>query len=88
MAISIQATCHPWLLRTNGVEVCCAATCHHHHLLVPRINQLFLSLSSHGSNVVGLQTTATFDEATDEFIINSPDITVCNGRGYLWMSGL
>ncbi|KAI9311600.1 acyl-CoA dehydrogenase/oxidase C-terminal, partial [Dichotomocladium elegans] len=30
---------------------------------------------SHGSNVVGLQTTATFDEATDEFIINSPDIT-------------
>lgn len=42
----------------------------------PRTNQLPL-LSSHGSNVVGLQTTATFDEATDEFIINSPDITVC-----------
>ena len=27
----------------------------------------------HGSDVSGLQTTATFDQATDEFIINTPD---------------
>ncbi|KAI9491673.1 acyl-CoA dehydrogenase/oxidase [Zychaea mexicana] len=39
---------------------------------------------SHGSNVVGLQTTATFDEATDEFIINSPDITAAKW----WIGGL
>ncbi|ANB14784.1 acyl-CoA oxidase [Sugiyamaella lignohabitans] len=28
----------------------------------------------HGSNVAGLETTATFDEATDEFIINTPHL--------------
>ncbi|KAL2368793.1 hypothetical protein RJ035_007757 [Blastomyces gilchristii] len=28
----------------------------------------------HGSNVRGLETTATFDRATDEFIINSPTL--------------
>ncbi|KAI7857427.1 acyl-CoA dehydrogenase/oxidase C-terminal, partial [Circinella umbellata] len=39
---------------------------------------------SHGSNVVGLQTTATFDEATDEFVINSPDITAAKW----WIGGL
>ena len=29
----------------------------------------------HGSNVRGLETTATFDPATDEFIIDSPTLT-------------
>ncbi|KAL9259766.1 Peroxisomal acyl-coenzyme A oxidase 1-like protein [Drosera capensis] len=29
----------------------------------------------HGSNVQGLETTATFDPETDEFIINSPTLT-------------
>lgn len=29
----------------------------------------------HGSNVQGLETTATFDPSTDEFIINSPTLT-------------
>lgn len=29
----------------------------------------------HGSDVAGLQTTATFDETTDEFIIHTPSIT-------------
>lgn len=29
----------------------------------------------HGSNVQGLETTATFDPKTDEFIINSPTLT-------------
>ena len=29
----------------------------------------------HGSNVAGLETTATLDKATDEFIIHSPTIT-------------
>lgn len=29
----------------------------------------------HGSNVQGLETTATFDPQTDEFIIHSPTLT-------------
>ena len=29
----------------------------------------------HGSNVSGLETTATFDEASDEFIIHTPSLT-------------
>jgi acyl-CoA oxidase len=29
----------------------------------------------HGSNVRGIETTATFDEATDEFIIDSPTLS-------------
>ncbi|KAI7834896.1 acyl-CoA dehydrogenase/oxidase C-terminal [Kickxella alabastrina] len=29
----------------------------------------------HGSNVAGLETTATFDEATDEFVVHSPTLT-------------
>ncbi|PGH18677.1 hypothetical protein AJ80_04425 [Polytolypa hystricis UAMH7299] len=29
----------------------------------------------HGSNVRGLETTATFDRATDEFVINSPTLS-------------
>ena len=29
----------------------------------------------HGSNVAGLETTATFDPASDEFIIHSPSLT-------------
>ncbi|ANB12016.1 acyl-CoA oxidase [Sugiyamaella lignohabitans] len=29
--------------------------------------------AGHGSNVAGLETTAVFDEATDEFVINTPN---------------
>ena len=29
----------------------------------------------HGSNVAALETTATLDKSTDEFVINSPTIT-------------
>jgi acyl-CoA oxidase len=29
----------------------------------------------HGSNVAGLETTATFDPASDEFIIHTPTLT-------------
>ncbi|KAJ8436310.1 hypothetical protein Cgig2_005234 [Carnegiea gigantea] len=38
----------------------------------------------HGSNVQGLETTATFDPETDEFIINSPTLTSCKW----WPGGL
>jgi acyl-CoA oxidase len=29
----------------------------------------------HGSNVAGLETTATFDELTDEFLVHTPTLT-------------
>ncbi|CAN3373057.1 hypothetical protein DIURU_005319 [Diutina rugosa] len=38
---------------------------------------------AHGSNVPGMQTTATFDEETDEFIINTPHI----GATKWWIGG-
>ncbi|ODV92854.1 hypothetical protein CANCADRAFT_23240 [Tortispora caseinolytica NRRL Y-17796] len=37
----------------------------------------------HGSNVAGLETTATFDRETDEFIINTPHI----GATKWWIGG-
>lgn len=37
----------------------------------------------HGSNVAGVETTATFDEKTDEFIINTPHI----GATKWWIGG-
>lgn len=30
---------------------------------------------AHGSNVAGLETTATFDEQTDEFVIHTPSVS-------------
>ncbi|KAK9316325.1 acyl-CoA oxidase-domain-containing protein [Lipomyces starkeyi] len=38
---------------------------------------------AHGSNVAGLETTATFDERTDEFIIHTPHI----GASKWWIGG-
>mmetsp|Transcript_8523 Transcript_8523/g.10623 ORF Transcript_8523/g.10623 Transcript_8523/m.10623 type:complete len:707 (-) Transcript_8523:59-2179(-) len=38
---------------------------------------------AHGSNVAGLETTATFDEENDEFIINTPHI----GATKWWIGG-
>ncbi|CAN3360583.1 acyl-coenzyme A oxidase 3 [Diutina catenulata] len=38
---------------------------------------------AHGSNVPGLETTATFDEKTDEFIIDTPHI----GASKWWIGG-
>jgi len=36
----------------------------------------------HGSNVAGLETTATFDQKTDEFVIHTPSI-----RAAKWWPG-
>jgi len=36
----------------------------------------------HGSNVAGLETTATFDKNTDEFVVNTPKISA-----YKWWPG-
>ncbi|KAL0091093.1 acyl-CoA dehydrogenase/oxidase C-terminal [Phycomyces blakesleeanus] len=37
---------------------------------------------AHGSNVLALKTTATFDRITDEFVINTPDLTAAK-----WLIG-
>ncbi len=34
-----------------------------------------LMLCSHGSNVAGIETRAVFDDAADEFVINTPSLT-------------
>ncbi|KAF7732469.1 hypothetical protein EC973_003214 [Apophysomyces ossiformis] len=39
---------------------------------------------AHGSNVAGLNTTATLDTKTDEFVIHSPDLTAAKW----WIGGL
>ncbi|CEH12244.1 acyl-oxidase [Ceraceosorus bombacis] len=38
---------------------------------------------AHGSNVAGLETTATFDEQTDEFVVHTPNI----GATKWWIGG-
>lgn len=38
---------------------------------------------AHGSNVAGLETTATFDEASDEFVIHTPHL----GATKWWIGG-
>jgi acyl-CoA oxidase len=40
----------------------------------------------HGSNVPGLETTATFDEASDQFIIHTPNVTATKVRHYIYFS--
>lgn len=47
------------------------------------ISLLSPSLSAHGSNVAGLETTATFDEQTDEFVIHTPNL----GATKWWIGG-
>lgn len=36
----------------------------------------------HGSNVRGIETTATFDESTDEFVIHSPNLVLSISNQY------
>lgn len=38
----------------------------------------------HGSNVPGLETTATYDKATDEFVLNTPSVSAAK----YWIGGL
>lgn len=38
---------------------------------------------AHGSNVAGVETTATFDEKTDEFVIHTPHL----GATKWWIGG-
>jgi acyl-CoA oxidase len=53
----------------------------HHAAYLPALVQLELlgcfamTETGHGSDVAHLRTTATFDPATDEFVINTPDVS-------------
>jgi len=57
---------------------------------IPLINNLNMlgcyaqTEMGHGSNVAGVETTATFDKATDEFIIHTPSIRATK----FWPGGL
>mmetsp|Transcript_30316 Transcript_30316/g.55398 ORF Transcript_30316/g.55398 Transcript_30316/m.55398 type:complete len:644 (-) Transcript_30316:901-2832(-) len=62
-----------------GGTVCRLGTRVHHQKYVQRINDLDLpgcfamTEVARGSNVMGIETTATYDAATREFIINTPN---------------
>jgi alkylation response protein AidB-like acyl-CoA dehydrogenase len=60
----------------------CSSRETHHNFLVTlilvwqwRITDLKLYRLGHGTHVGGIETTATFDKETDEFVIHSPTIT-------------
>lgn len=48
-----------------------------YHYLIMNLNYFALTTLTclQGSNVAGLETTATFDEESDEFIIHTPSLT-------------
>lgn len=68
-----------WGLFGGAVEN--LGTDRHHEVFVPKIINLELTgcfamtETGHGSNVQSLETTATYDAATEEFVINSPTPT-------------
>ena len=61
----------------------------HHTKLLPLLDDLTLpgcfgmTELGHGSNVMGIQTQATYDKASDSFIINTPDDTASK----FWIGG-
>ena len=59
-------------LALNGLVGCFAMTELGH---VSTLELFHCVLIFKGSNVAGLETTATFDEASDEFIIHTPTLT-------------
>eukprot|EP00195_Chlamydomonas_chlamydogama_P017223 CAMPEP_0202900654 /NCGR_PEP_ID=MMETSP1392-20130828/11964_1 /ASSEMBLY_ACC=CAM_ASM_000868 /TAXON_ID=225041 /ORGANISM="Chlamydomonas chlamydogama, Strain SAG 11-48b" /LENGTH=634 /DNA_ID=CAMNT_0049587091 /DNA_START=142 /DNA_END=2046 /DNA_ORIENTATION=+ len=62
-----------------GGTICKLGTQKHHDQYLPRLDTLDLTGSfsmtelGHGSNVMGIETTAVYDHARREFIINTPN---------------
>ena len=56
---------------------------HHHVLTILQTISMMTLLTGHGSNVMGIETTATYDAASREFIINTPD----NEASKYWIGG-
>ena len=61
----------------------------HHREILPKMDTLELpgcfamTELGHGSNVMGIETTATYDSTTQEFIINTPN----NAASKFWIGG-
>jgi acyl-CoA oxidase len=75
-SLSIKAGVHFTLC---GGTICKLGTQKHHDSLLHRLDTLDLPGSfsmtelGHGSNVMGIETTATYDPMTQEFVINTPN---------------
>lgn len=72
-----------------GGTVCKLGTKKHHDTILPRLDTLDLTGSfsmtelGHGSNVMGIETTAHYDASTQEFTINTPN----NAASKAWIGG-
>ncbi|KAL6747266.1 acyl-CoA dehydrogenase/oxidase [Haematococcus lacustris] len=72
-----------------GGTVCKLGTAKHHDAILPRLDTLDLTGSfsmtelGHGSNVMGIETTATYDATTEEFVIHTPS----NEASKVWIGG-
>ncbi|KAF5840852.1 acyl-CoA dehydrogenase/oxidase [Dunaliella salina] len=72
-----------------GGTLCKLGTAKHHDSLLPLLDTLDLTGSfamtelGHGSNVMGIETTATYDASTQEFVINTPS----NEASKVWIGG-
>ncbi|GAX74251.1 hypothetical protein CEUSTIGMA_g1700.t1 [Chlamydomonas eustigma] len=85
-SLSIKAGVHFTLC---GGTICKLGTKKHHDLYLDRLDDLSLTGSfsmtelGHGSNVMGIETTALYDHSTREFIINTPT----NQASKYWIGG-
>mmetsp|Transcript_11803 Transcript_11803/g.32165 ORF Transcript_11803/g.32165 Transcript_11803/m.32165 type:complete len:632 (-) Transcript_11803:1268-3163(-) len=85
-SLAIKAGVHFTLC---GGTLCKLGTERHHAALLPLLDTLHLTGSfsmtelGHGSNVMGIETTATYDESAQEFVINTPN----NEASKVWIGG-
>ena len=85
-SLSIKAGVHFTLC---GGTICKLGTKKHHDAYLDRMDTLDLPGSfsmtelGHGSNVMGIETVATYDPSTKEFIINTPS----NEASKYWIGG-
>eukprot|EP00878_Enallax_costatus_P012127 GHUV01012661.1.p1 GENE.GHUV01012661.1~~GHUV01012661.1.p1 ORF type:complete len:588 (+),score=146.06 GHUV01012661.1:142-1905(+) len=72
-----------------GGTICKLGTAKHHEAYLPRMNTLDLpgcfgmTELGHGSNVMGIETTAVYDSRSQEFVINTPN----NEASKYWIGG-
>ena len=85
-ALSIKSGVHATLC---GGTIAKLGTERHHREILPKMDTLelpgcyCLTELGHGSNAVGIETTATYDPTTQEFIINTPT----NAASKYWIGG-
>lgn len=85
-SLAIKSGVHATLC---GGTICKLGTEKHHRYYLPKMDTLELpgcfamTELGHGSNVLGIETTATYDPATQEFVINTPN----NAASKFWIGG-